>query len=48
MKNSLPMHPMMMKIAILATCLLLVMVYNKSKAQGLQHPPAATTHTIHS
>ncbi len=33
MRNSLPMHPMMFKAAVLVTCLLLVMVYNKSKAQ---------------
>ncbi|MEP6675407.1 MAG: hypothetical protein ABJA78_09630 [Ferruginibacter sp.] len=41
MKNSLHTNPLMFKIVILLTCFMLVMVYNKSKAQGINRMPAA-------
>jgi hypothetical protein len=41
MKNSLHTNPLMFKIVILLTCFMLVMVYNKSKAQGTSKMPVA-------
>lgn len=34
MKNSLHTNPLMFKIVVLLTCFMLVMMYNKSKAQS--------------
>lgn len=39
MKNSFHGNPLMFKIVILLTCFMLVMVYNKSKAQGISKMP---------
>jgi hypothetical protein len=35
MKNGLHINPFMLKAVVLLTCFMLVMVYNKSKAQSL-------------
>ena len=43
MKNGLPMNPMLFKMILLVTCFMLVMLYNKSKAAGINQP---TTHTV--
>ena len=40
MKNSLHTNPLMFKIVVLLTCFMLVMIYNKSKAQTA---PSAVT-----
>jgi hypothetical protein len=37
MKNGLQSNPMMFKVVVLLTCFMLVMFYNKAKAQGTQH-----------
>jgi hypothetical protein len=34
MKNGLQMNPFVFKMIVLVTCMMLVMLYNKSKAQG--------------
>jgi len=39
MKNGLHFNPLFMKMAVLVTCFMLVMFYNKSKGAALvQHP----------
>lgn len=41
MKNSLHTNPIMFKVVVLLTCFMLVMIYNKSKAEGTANATAA-------
>ncbi len=37
MKNGLHINPLMLRAVLLLTCFMLVMIYNKSKAQSPVH-----------
>jgi len=47
MKNGLHMNPMLFKMIILVACFMMVMLYNKSKAAGVPHPPATHVASTH-
>lgn len=45
MKNGLHINPLLFKMAVLVTCFMLVMFYNKSKGADLS-PGTATQHIV--
>jgi hypothetical protein len=46
MKNGLHMNPLLFKMVALVTCIMLVMLYNKSKAADVCIKKQTTPHTI--
>ncbi len=46
MKNGLHMNPLLFKMVVLVTCIMLVMLYNKSKAADVCIKKQATEHAI--
>jgi len=46
MKNGLHMNPLLFKMVALVTCIMLVMLYNKSKAAEVCIKKHAAEHTI--
>lgn len=46
MKNGLHLNPIMLKAVVLLTCFMLVMIYNKAKAQT-QVQVQQTTQQVH-
>lgn len=46
MKNGLHMNPLLFKMVVLVTCIMLVMLYNKSKAADVCIQKQATAHAI--
>ncbi len=45
MKNGLHFNPMLFKMAVLVTCFMLVMLYNKSKAADFSAAVKQSPHT---
>ena len=46
MKNSLQTNPVILQIIILITCFIMVMFYNKSKAEVTIYPASTASHFI--